>query len=269
MTFLTAPKVEYVIFRLFRRFIFPSGFLERFGRFVPYYRVNYNQFNPGLIADRYKEITERHGFFLAGKTVLEIGPGATNSSAYALAAQGCSRVYAYEPYIRLNIKVDETMLVAVSMAHGATPAAIASAVSRVTSLSQVPEKTVDVVFSHSVLEHVRYPELLFKELRLVLVRDGFMAHIVDYRDHFFKYPFYRLLFSRRTWKKWLDPGDLPGWSPADHKQQLELQGWKVRLEEIERDPVAFEKIINAISPDFDRKDPDLNMTSCVIIVRCP
>ena len=35
-----------------------------------------------------------------------------------------------------------------------------------------------------------------------------MLHVVDYRDHFFKYPLHFLQFSQNTWRRFLNPGRL-------------------------------------------------------------
>jgi SAM-dependent methyltransferase len=267
MTFISASKIQYIFFRLLRRNLFSTGFLERHGQYFPYYRVNYNQINPELIAEQYGEMAGRYGIVLAGKQVLEIGSGATSATGYVLSARGCSSVYAYEPYARLNTRADEKMLAAVAKSHTIDAGTITRKTRRITRLSQISERSIDVVFSFSVLEHVRQPEQLFKEIKSALVPDGIMIHFVDYRDHFFKYPFHRLLFSRKTWARWLDPGDLPGWGLKDHKELLEKQGWTVMLEDIARDNVAFKKIRGALSADYDRNDPFLDVTTCVMVVK--
>jgi SAM-dependent methyltransferase len=267
MTSFDASKIEYVFFRLLRRYLFSAGFLERYGRYFPYYRVNYNQYNPEMIADRYSEIAGRHGFAIAGKRALEVGCGVTNATAYVLAACGCSPVIAYEPYARLDTRTDEKLLAAVAKSHTIDAGSITRKTRRITRLSQISELSVDIVFSFSVLEHVRQPEQLFKEIKSVLVPGGVMIHFVDYRDHFFKYPFHRLLFSRKTWTRWLDPGDLPGWGLKDHIAFLEKHGWTVALEDITRDSATFGKIKDALSTDYDRNDPFLDVTGCVMVVK--
>jgi SAM-dependent methyltransferase len=50
----------------------------------------------------------------------------------------------------------------------------------------LPDKSVDLVFSNTVLEHVRLPEVvrLFEESSRILRRDGCMVHLIDTGDHF-------------------------------------------------------------------------------------
>jgi SAM-dependent methyltransferase len=50
----------------------------------------------------------------------------------------------------------------------------------------LPNQSVDLVFSNTVLEHVPLPEvdLLLRESARILRRDGFMVHLIDPGDHF-------------------------------------------------------------------------------------
>ena len=53
------------------------------------------------------------------------------------------------------------------------------------SLGQIPTRSVDLIFSSAVLEHVRRDEFeeTMKELRRVLKKDGLVFHGVDLQDH--------------------------------------------------------------------------------------
>ena len=63
-------------------------------------------------------------------------------------------------------------------------------VRRITEVEMLSEHSIDIVFSHSVLEHVIEPVPLFRNLYGKLSEPGTMVHVVDYRDHFFKYPYH-------------------------------------------------------------------------------
>jgi SAM-dependent methyltransferase len=69
------------------------------------------------------------------------------------------------------------------------------------SLRRLPAASVDVAWSHAMLEHVREPELLplLRELRRVLAPDGITSHQVDLQDHL-DYALNNLRFSRRVWE---------------------------------------------------------------------
>ena len=69
------------------------------------------------------------------------------------------------------------------------------------SLRSLPTATVDVVWSHTMLEHVRADELpdLLRELRRVLAPGGVASHQVDLQDHL-DYSLNNLRFSERAWE---------------------------------------------------------------------
>jgi SAM-dependent methyltransferase len=53
------------------------------------------------------------------------------------------------------------------------------------SLRLIPSNSVDFIWSHSVLEHVRKHELadILNELRRVMKPNGYSSHNIDYQDH--------------------------------------------------------------------------------------
>jgi hypothetical protein len=93
-----------------------------------------------------------------------------------------------------------------------------------------------------------------------------MLHAVDYRDHFFKYPFHFLLFSRRFWDRWLDPGNLPRWRLGDHLRLLQAGGFRTEVLDFEALPSEFAKVASAVHPDFDRSDPNLAVARATLLV---
>ena len=66
--------------------------------------------------------------------------------------------------------------------------------------TQLPDNSVDLIVSSSVLEHLREPHKVLTECFRVLKSDGWMINIVDLRDHFFRYPYEMLKYSDRFWR---------------------------------------------------------------------
>lgn len=256
--------VEYVGLRLARRFVFTERFLVKYGRFVPYYRVNTNQVDGLAIAEMYGRLLEKAGWRGRPRMTLEVGSGATNAVGYALAAHPITSpdggVTLFDPYAVLLQDVDR-------VARQSLPPELLARVQRVTSLDGVADASVDLVLSSSVLEHLRDPAALFQELARVLAPGGVMLHCVDYRDHFFKYPFHFLLFSKATWDRWLDPGDLPRWRLRDHLTALRDAGFEVRVLDARRLPEDYARVCSRVSPEFDRSDPDLDVAQAVLFAR--
>ena len=201
--------------------------------------------------------------------MLELGSGRTNSVGYLLAALGAARVICLEPFAELDRAQDEKLLNSIASLRSTTPKKIADRVDRVQSLIGLRDGSVDIVLSSSVLEHVKELETTLGELKRVSRPAGAMLHLVDYRDHFFKYPYHFLQFSRTTWERFLNPGDLPRWRLADHLVALRTLGFAVEILERRMDPEAFDKIRPHLAREFVPSDPELPVTYAAILARAP
>jgi len=262
---LERDKIEYVTLRVIRRFFFRESSLHLLGRYLPHYRVNVGLTDPWAIAESYAADLARVGVSVAGKRVLEIGSGASNGPGYALVAMGAARVVCHEPYVRFDVGLDAQNLAAMTTRF---PKVKFNVVHRLKTLETVPDHCVDIVVSNSVLEHVADPAALFADLGRVLAPGGVMLHRVDYRDHFFKYPFHFLMFSKFAWKRFLNPGDLPRWRLDDHLSALAVAGFDTQLLACESDPEAFAQVAGRLHPDFQHRDPDmLAVTKAVMVSR--
>ena len=255
--------IEYVGLRLVRRFFFTEKRLAAWGSRLPYYRVNAGLTDPVAVAGAYADDLARLGLGIPGRRILEIGCGATNGVGYALAVMGAASVVCQEPYARHDVGMDAKHLQALALAH---PAVKFSVVRRITSLNDLPDASVDVVLSNSVLEHVADLPTLCASLARVLAPGGVMLHRVDYRDHFFKYPFHFLLFSKRTWNWFLSPGDLPRWRYDDHANALARAGFPVSVLDYHRDDDAFAAVADRLHEDFkDRDHAVLSITQATLV----
>jgi SAM-dependent methyltransferase len=137
---------------------------------------------------------------LGGKTVLELGPGDSISTAIIAAAYGARAILVdsgnyvradVAPYRELQRVLAEKGLPAPSVDDRADVAAILDRCGAryltqgLQSLAQVETASVDMIFSHAVLEHVRRREFLqtMQECRRILKPGGVCSHQVDLRDH--------------------------------------------------------------------------------------
>ncbi len=71
----------------------------------------------------------------------------------------------------------------------------------VSSLRTIPSDTVDFLWSHSVLEHVRKHELhhMLDEIRRVMKPGALSSHNIDYQDHL-EFSLNNLRFSEKIWE---------------------------------------------------------------------
>jgi SAM-dependent methyltransferase len=69
------------------------------------------------------------------------------------------------------------------------------------SFREVPDASVDFLFSNAVLEHIRLKEFLplVMEMKRVLKPEGVASHQIDFRDHL-QYALNNLRFSERIWE---------------------------------------------------------------------
>lgn len=249
--------LKYIALRLIRRFLVPYSVLVRFGHLLPWWRANQNQADPRLIVEAYAPHLRAKHREIAGAQIIELGTGATNSTCYALAAEGASLVWALEPFVAFDEKQDAALLARIAALSGIDADVLRSRVRRVTSLADIPEKSAQLVLSHSVLEHVSDPSALFRELLPRIAPGGGSLHLVDYRDHFFPMPYHFLRFHAAMWNRWLNPGDLPRWRIYDHLEALAATGWHAEVLEQTIEESAKRDVQQRVSPDFRRDDDRL------------
>jgi SAM-dependent methyltransferase len=162
--------------------------------------------------DRFTKLGRSDGF-----VGLELGPGDTVSSAMVARAYGASRCYLVdvapfarrdlEPYRALADFLAAKGLPARDLRHVHTFEELLQACAAeyytegLESLRSLPDGSVDFVWSHAVLEHVRRAELpeTLRELRRITRPGGMSSHRIDLRDHLAD-ALNNLRFSERIWE---------------------------------------------------------------------
>jgi SAM-dependent methyltransferase len=205
---MLSANIEYIFLRLLRRFVFSDKFLLKYGRYLPYYKVNANQINPTPVVISYQNYLKYAGITPENlNSILEIGVGATNSTGYEMAAQGFApqgQIMMLEPFTNYDRELDNKIFT-----ERGYNAGVRNSVRRIRNLSELEADSVDLVLSNSVLEHIDDFSGLISDLCRVLRPNEAVLHLIDYRDHFFKYPYHFLQFSNAVWNRYLNPGDLP------------------------------------------------------------
>lgn len=88
--------------------------------------------------------------------------------------------------------------------------------------------TADLVFSASVLEHVRDPRTFLMNCLASLRPGGITLHNIDLRDHTRNRPFQMLTYSERTWERRLDPPGgyhLNRWRASQYVEAMKEAGF--------------------------------------------
>lgn len=184
-----------------------------------------NLFKDGDMADpRYSHgVFRRHvGAALAGRvpqgiTAVELGPGDSAFSALTASAHGVAKIWLvdaadharrdvesyqrYAEYLR-SIGLDPPDLHGVTSFEAILERAGAHYLTGgLASLHSIPDESVDFVWSHAVLEHVRLAELpgTLRETRRFLRPGGIGSHRIDLQDHL-NNALNNLRFSESLWE---------------------------------------------------------------------
>ena len=261
--------LPYLVPRVIRRKLFPTAIPRALSAWLPGFRANAGTRSCARVLDLYQQyLTPKlGGDWPRGRRLLEVGIGATNSSAYEAAALGATSAVAFEPFVGLDSSLDSLLLAECAQRHAIPSASITDRVRRVTNLGAVADASIDLVLSNSVLEHVSDMDALTRDLRRVLAPGGAMLHLVDYRDHFFRYPYHHLLWSDDVWTRWLNPGDLPRWRIRDHIDCFERHGLQVETLRATTLTARFQEVRRRIHPRFHGyEENDLSVAFGVLFV---
>ena len=229
--------VEYVALRLIRRFLFTYNTLLKIGKIVPHYGVNSNQSHAVELVDAYEQLVRKYApdvLTLDNCRILEIGAGVTDTVGLLLAERFTCEVHVCDPYV--DFDADGTA--AAIQQFGITP----EARNRTKRVREPLTNGYDLILSNSVLEHVEHPTQFFGQMKIAIRERGRMIHRVDYRDHFFKYPYHFLMFSDFVWNTFLNPGDLYRWRLDDHLESISACGFDPNVTETTTIPAEYAKI---------------------------
>lgn len=180
------PILKHIILNQLIRLPFVQHFARRFhktGR-------NGNQEEVNRIFNQLAEAVD-----FAGKTVLELGPGQTFGILRKVLEAGAKKVVAAD--IAIYAEAMDAGVDCVLYNGRQLP---------------FPDEFFDIVYSWSVFEHVRHPELVVREMARVTKKGGVSMHSIDLVDHFYyssakeecifhclKYP--RWLWHAMTWHR--------------------------------------------------------------------
>lgn len=150
-------------------------------------------------------------------TFLELGPGDSVASAVIASTFGVSKTYLvdvgdfatkdvsfyqllisrlYEQkYNPINAKCYKNFQDVLKTSRGVY------LTNGIADLKKIPSKSIDFIYSHSVLEHVKKDELfsVLLELRRIMKDGGISSHCIDYQDHL-NFSLNNLRFPRRIWE---------------------------------------------------------------------
>ena len=127
----------------------------------------------GLNADdqRVSDVSEKYfsNYDVSGKDILELGPGHTYQVMQQAKLSGASTVVMCDVEKYLSAAICRENEIKYEIFDGIH--------------LPFPDQSFDMICSHTVLEHVRYPMELVGEMARVIRPGGRITHFVDLRDH--------------------------------------------------------------------------------------
>jgi len=220
--------------------------------------------------------------------VAEIGPGAYNPASISFLTRGADKVILVEPYaeikdveyLRKRIRFmfekvcpfPDQMVSINSFLDGAGYKGKVKAVKGHAEATSLPNESVDIVVSRSVLEHITNPAAAIKEQARILKKGGFFFHYIDLRDHIFRWPFEMLTFSKATWENMLTNPK----NGAGYQNRLRSDDWlllfsavkefsDLKINVVTTEQNALKRVAQRLDKEFLNKDPEI-LTAAIIVI---
>ncbi|MBN2110086.1 MAG: class I SAM-dependent methyltransferase [Methanosarcinaceae archaeon] len=168
------------------------------------------------VFEKMKSIFENNNVIIKDKKVLELGPGNSRLMGYNFIVHGAKKVILLDKYPRVQNtnrqrKFQEEEFEFIARKYNYTKADLSTDFlfsDKISFLSgdlcELDMSNVYIIFSNSVLEHVKDIGNAIECMSKVLVKGGYMYHNIDLRDHFnFNYPFLFYKYEQDIWNKYL------------------------------------------------------------------
>jgi SAM-dependent methyltransferase len=179
-------------------------------------RMDVPAYSLGVFRQHYQRFLDEGGK-QDGYAVLELGPGDSLNTALIARAHGARTIFLVDATSAAHDDIDLYRSLADYLkqqtGYDIPPEGLESVASLIAacearylthglaSLREIPENSIDFVFSQAVLEHVRRSEFdaHLRELHRILKPDAIMSHRVDFKDHLGG-GLNNLRFSHRLWE---------------------------------------------------------------------
>ncbi len=251
-------NLKYLLLRLFRHFMPESAarfLLKRRWIIQPGLESN----DPTAAVKQYIDVLTAHGRSLNGKRVLVFGYGGRFAVGVELLRQGAGHVVLCDHFVLLDKERNRELLSNyadyldtknddvmprpefITLLHGD--------IREESIQSQISE--VDYVLSTSVYEHLDDVDGITRALAKLTSPQGVQLHFVDLRDHYFKYPFEMLAYSKNTWTNFLNPtSNLNRFRLTSYREVFDAYFQKVDIAILERLEDKFRAARSRIRPEF-------------------
>ena len=267
-------NLKYLLLRLFRHFMPESAarfLLKRRWIIQPGLESN----DPAAAVKQYIDVLTAHGRSLNGKRVLVFGYGGRFAVGVELLRQGAGHVVLCDHFVLLDKERNRELLSNyadyldtkndnvmprpefITLLHGD--------IREEAIQSQISE--VDYVLSTSVYEHLDDVDGITRALAKLTSPQGVQLHFVDLRDHYFKYPFEMLTYSKNTWTNFLNPtSNLNRFRLTSYREVFDAYFQKVDIAILERLEDKFRATRSRIRPEFLTGDETVDSVTLIQVL---
>lgn len=261
---------EYVFLRLVRRNMPRTivSFMSERGLML---KRGLETDNPKAAVEQYEEELAKYGTSIRDHVVMNFGYGGFLGTAIELLQRGAKHVYLCDKYAKPNNRKNGKLL----EMHGK----YLRRVNKDTlpnpdfititnkDVREVKDLEIDLILSSSVLEHVDEVDSAINALGEITAPDGIHVHFIDLRDHFFKYPFEMLCYSKGNWERFLNPdSNLNRLRIRDYERIFTEHFEDVRCRIVESDLDSYRKAKGRIKPEFVTGDDEIDSTTQIAII---
>jgi len=270
--------VKYLLFRFIRKITphFIESYMIRRNIIL---KAGIETSNPEVAFRKYEKVLKKYRKEILNSNVLIFGYGGYFGIAIEFLKMGAKHIYLYDKYAVADKKKNKLLLLKnkkflYNENHKYLPnkdyITIVNKSINNNFYRNINQK-MDVVVSTSVLEHVLDIENSIEEFAKITKEDGINIHLIDIRDHYFKYPFHMLCFSKIIWNNFLNnENNLNRLRFCDYGKLFRKYFKKVDDKIISKDENAFKKIKSKIRKEFLTGDDKIdNITEMIIVALNP
>ena len=266
--------IKYIALRIIRHFM-PEGVARFLLKRRWIIQPGLESTDPFLASQRYIETLATQGVSIERKRVFVFGYGGRFAVGVDLLKRGAAHIILCDHFVLLDdernrelvqeysqyLKVEQDEVKPrgefITLLHGDI---------RDSTIQSQIEK-VDCILSTSVYEHLDDVDGITHALAKLTAAQGVQLHFVDLRDHYFKYPFEMLTFSKHIWMNFLNPtSNLNRFRLPDYRRVFDAYFQKVDITVLERQDSELRDVKRRICPEFLSGDISVDSVTLIYVL---
>lgn len=267
-------NIKYLVLRLMRHFM-PEALARFLLKHRWIIRPGLESSDPTAAVEQYIKTLSSYEKSIHGKRVLVFGYGGRFAVGVELLRQGAAHIVLCDHFVLMDRERNLDLLPNYGDFLSAENGDVLPRSEFMTLLhgdirddliqSQISE--VDYVLSTSVYEHLDDVDGITQALAKLTAAQGVQLHFVDLRDHYFKYPFEMLTFSKYIWMNFLNPtSNLNRFRLPDYRRVFDAYFQKVDITVLERLEHEFRVVKPRIRAEFLTGDVFIDSVTLIYVL---